>query len=304
MNAALIPAILAGLLIAPSAQGAPKAVAPLRFGYVWPANQQARYQIKADVKLAAAGDTDPITATAILVYRVNPKPAKSVGATPLEIAYETLDIELFGQPVVVPDEQARKALNKRITLSRTGEVHRTDSPGSGGLNLYVPGVDPGSLYALLFPVVFPERGVQPGDAWTYRNPLLGTARPPVSFVAEFVGPAPATDGGARRRLVEVHARFGMDVDISLNRDGKPVAEGEQVIVTRKGRIDGTGRYLFDTARGRFDHGSVTLKADMNETHVTAQPDAPPETISNRVDATIGLKLLPEKPAASTASRVK
>jgi hypothetical protein len=287
-TAALVIALAAGV----SAIAAPAAP---HLQYRWTANQPSRYRLIAKVRFAAAGETDPVSASATLVYRVKPQRAAAKGATPLELAYESLDTLLLGQPIAVSDDQARKTLNKHIALAPTGEVVQAPKPPTGKID-FIPGVQPDRLYALLFPVVFPNRSVKPGDTWTYRSALLGTDAAPAPFTAQVAGTV------SSRGLVEVRMQFGMDVNVAMNKDGKPVAEGEPAILTRKGRIDGSGRCFFDSVRGRLDHGSLSLKADITETRVTAKPEAPPETIQNRVDATISIALMPNRPAAAGKPR--
>ena len=298
MRGATWPWILLSLALLAPAQDAVAAPA-VRGAYRWTSGKPVRYRLRAEVKLTTVGDTDPLTATATLVYRITPQRLRANAPSRLALTYEKLDTQLLGQPIAISDDQARKALNRTVALAVSGAVTNAAGAQGGAINTYIPGVEPGRLYALLFPVVFPQRAIRPGDTWTYNSPLLGTAEAPVPFTATAL--AQPTNPKPQDAL-QVATSFAMGIDIALDREGKPALPGSPAMVTRRGRIDGAGTYTFDAQAGRLLKGSVQLKADMKETHAAAEATGPPEAIERHVDATITVQLLPSRPAAPARRR--
>src|SRR5207249_2369220 len=131
------------------------------------------------------------------------------------------------------------------------EVNRIAGGGPLPFNVSIPGVDPKRMYALIFPVVFHNRPVKPGDTWTYSSELLGGEGAKPQFTATVLKP---DDEGGKNDVTRIREVVSMIVDQRLDAEKHPVKEGGAVHKTRKGKIEGSGVLNFSREQGRFTRG--------------------------------------------------
>jgi hypothetical protein len=189
-------------------------------------------------------------------------------------------------------------------MSQTGEVKRTPAGAPLPFGVSIPGIDPKRLYALLFPIVFREKAVKPGDSWPFKSELLGGQGAEPKFTAQWL---PESVGGGKPDVAQISQQFTMGVDQKLDKDKKPIKDGAVIRYTRQGKISGTGLVNFDRARGLVETGTVTIKADVTEDQVGA-PDKEdqPKRMVSKVEAKVRVQLesstKPAEPVGSADSK--
>jgi hypothetical protein len=302
---AFTPLRLATTLAGPWAR-ADKPAAPVILRYQLKPGESLRYRLTADihgsVPILDSPEPTELNATVKIVYVATPKTRLADGASDVEFKVETAELEVEKIPFPIPDDQAQQILNQTVSMANTGEVKKVHAGAPLPFGVSIPGVDPKRLYALLFPIVFREAAVKPGDKWSYKSELLGGQGTSPQFTATVLpaggsGTKSSSNMGASALLQE---DFQMAVDQKLDKDKKPVKEGDTVRYTRQGKIEGTGTFTFNTAKGRVDSGTVTIKANVREDLVGApeREDQPKQMIS-RVEAKVRVQL--EPPASSSAA---
>lgn len=284
------------------------AAAPVLLRYQLKPGESLRYRLTADihgsVPILDSPEPTELNAVVRIVYVATPKTRLADGTSDIEFKVETAELEIEKIPFPIPDEQAQQILNQTISMARTGEVKKVRGGAALPFGVSIPGVDPKRLYALLFPVVFQEGPVRPGDRWSFRSELLGGQGSVPTFTASLLpGPvsvAPAHKGShiasvfsAERVAAQLFEQFQMGVDQKLDKDKKPAKEGDSVRFTRLGKIEGSGVFAFDRAKGRVEKGTVTIKATVNEDLVGA-PDRPdqPKRMVTRVEAKVHIQYEP------------
>jgi hypothetical protein len=297
---ALTPLFLA---LASNSLSAEKPAAPMVLRYQLKAGESLRYRVTADVHFSVpildSPEPTEANATVKIVYVATPKTKLADGASDIEFNVDSAELTLEQIPFPIEDSQAKEILNQTISMANTGEVKQVRAGKALPFGVSIPGVDPKRLYALLFPIVFREAAVKPGDKWNYKSELLGGQGTSPVFTATVLpagSSSTATDTSAALK-----ADFQMAVDQKLDKDKKPVKEGATVRYTRQGKIEGTGTFKFDRTRGRVDSGTVTIKANVKEDLVGAPDrDDQPKQMISKVDATVRVQLEPAgAPSAKT-----
>jgi hypothetical protein len=328
-----LPAILLCLhLLALGALPRPAApqaqVRPL--AYRWTAAQPLRYSLVAHLTGAIPlfDNPEPVQIDGVLtiIYKATPTAVRPDGSAEMTLRVETAEAEMAGIPLPVPEEDAHKVLDQVVRFAKSGAVVSVKPGLPLPFAVSIPGVDPKRLYCLLFPVVFPEHAVAPGDQWPYTSELLGGQGSQASFSGEMVAVKyrpvvsyPASDelkAELPKRLslpTEITAKtpvflksiFSMDVKQSLDAKKKPTTDPAAVKKTRTGVIKGDGGYTFDKARGLVTSGVLILSADITEKTVgePATPDTPTE-MKSAVQAAIYVNLLPPSAKAGTTAKTK
>lgn len=253
-----------------------------------------RYKLTADVHASAPimESPKPIDFHAVInvVYLATPKTLLADGTSDVELVVESADAELEQIPLPFSVEDAQKFLNQTITIARNGEVKRVAGGQGPPFNVSIPGVDPTRLYALLFPVVFRNSPVKPGDKWTFKSALVeGQGRNDPKFVALML-PRDSADSAA----IPIREEFTLKVDQRLDENKKPVVGGAKPYRTRKGTITGSGTLSFNAEQGQFAKGVVDIKANVAEALLGEPKSADePKTMVSTVNARVTVELAPE-----------
>lgn len=295
--------IIASLMVAlcASAERLPQA-GPRRMAYRWTSGEAARYRLTADLSgsLPIMQSVEPIDleATLELIYKVLPRSVEPQGGATLDFRIEKAEAELARIPLPVPFEDAQKVLNRTVVFDSTGAVKEIKAAEPLPFAVTIPGVDPQRLFTLIYPIVFPDRPIKPGDTWQYQSELLGSEGTPASFTATVLESEPVKATGSRKVAgnaeppLRVRQEFTMAVDQRLNADKKPAADGEAVRRTRTGKITGVGVMAFSPARGKLIRGHVTIQADILERVVgEPEPDEAPE-VASKVKAVVQIAPVP------------
>jgi hypothetical protein len=237
---------------------------PVQYRWTTGKTQKMALTAKLNGSLPLMPNTEPVDleATLRVIYNVAVKSVEPDGRAVIQFTVDSADADVVGIPVSIPMEDAHKVLDRVATFAPTGAVLATEPAPPLPFTLSIPGVDPQRLYALMFPVVFPETPLKVGDAWEYSSELLGSEGSPAVFRAKVLQMPTGTKGKARElRLAE---ELNMDVDQNLNAQKKPVQNGEPVAMTRKGNIKGAGIMVFDPEAGTLLRGHLTLQAAITE----------------------------------------
>lgn len=132
--------------------------------------------------------------TVTIVY--SSRRARADDATAIRTEVASAKVELNGQPFPLGPEEARAYLpTKTLTVKATGEVLKASSEPPAPLPGDIPGVDPTVFDEwAVFPLVFPERNLIPGDEWTFsravRRPRTTDAAQTIHLKARYVGADP------------------------------------------------------------------------------------------------------------------
>src|ERR1051325_5880113 len=171
--------VIAGLAIADSP--------PQPLVYRFKPGKPLKYKLTADIKGSVPILDNPtpvdIEATLTLTYSATPKTLLADGTSDVAVKVENVEAELLKIPIDLDIDKIRKSLNQTITLSRGGVVKKVTGGGPLPFSVSVPGVDPRRLYTLIFPVVFQQRAVKPGDSWTFKSGLISDEAGTVKFTA-------------------------------------------------------------------------------------------------------------------------
>jgi hypothetical protein len=298
--------------------------------YRWTAAQPLRYSLVAHLTGAIPlfDNPEPVQIDGVLtiIYKATPTAVRPDGSAEMTLRVETAEAEMAGIPLPVPEEDAHKVLDQVVQFAKSGAVVSVKPGPPLPFAVSIPGVDPKRLYCLLFPVVFPDRAVAPGDQWPYTSELLGGQGSQASFSGEVVADKyrptvsyPASDelkAELPKRLAlptEITAKapvylksiFSMDVKQSLDAKKKPTTDPDAVRKTRTGTIRGDGGYTFDKARGLVTSGLLILSAEITEKTLgePATPDTPTE-MKSAVQAAIHVHLLPPSAKAGAKAETK
>ena len=277
------------------------------YSYTLTPGETLRYAIKADIvgSLPILDSLTPIdlTASIKMVYLATPKTRLADGTSDVEFKIEpgSVEVELAKIPFPVPEDQASSILNQVITLSKFGQVIKSQNTKPLPFGVSIPGVDPKRLFALLFPVVFEMRAVKPGESWVFKSELLGSEGSKAIFHAKILplhinGPVLKKNAksivaaGVFERIGE---EFEMAVDQKLTSDKKEAKNSLDTYKTRIGKITGNGEFQFDAAKGRIKNGAVNISANIKETLVgkPLTEDEPKEVIT-KVEAKVTVSLEP------------
>jgi len=276
---------------------APETVTPRLLAYRLTPGETLRYKLTANVQASVPlfGNPTPIDLHAIitLVYLATPRTLLADGTSDVEFRVESAEVEIGNAtekiPLPLEMEQVQDVLNQTVTLSKTGEVKKVQGGGQLPFDVSVPGVDPKRLYTLLFPVVFLDRPVKPGDRWTFKSELLGGEGTRPTFSATVL----PSNAGAPTDVTPIRENFAMDIDQRIDAEKRPVTGRAKVHKTRKGRIEGSGLLQFDRAQGRFTRGDVQISASIKE-NLIGKPRAKdePKQIHSKVKAKVSVVLQP------------
>jgi hypothetical protein len=286
---------LAGFLLTTNGVNAD---APARvLAYQMKPGQTQRYKLTAVIKanmpfLDSKGPID-LDVVITLVYLATPKTLLADGTADVECKVDSVDVTLATVPFPIAVEDVQKILNQTITIAQSGEIMKAGSGGPLPVNVSIPGVDPTRLYALLYPIVFQQRPVKPGDTWSFKSNLLHGEGAAPAFRATILSPKDGDADGVTR----LRETLSMKVDQKLDSDKKPVLGNKPIHRTRKGLIEGEGDLQFSASEGQFTKSVVKLKANIVEKLLgkPSKPDEPKEVIS-KVDATVTVELQPEMTA--------
>lgn len=276
---------------------APPDVPPAVLAYQLTPEKPLVYRLTATINgsLPLFENPEPTQLNAVLglVYRATPKALLDDGTTDVALSVESADLEIEKVPFPIPLEEVQKVLDQTITLSRRGEIKRVLGGSPVPFSVSIPGVDPKRLYALLFPIVFPDRPIREGETWAFKSELLGGEGAEPSFTATLLPHREPADAPTR----QLREEFSMGIDQRLGEDKKPVGRGKKVHMTRKGRIEGKGLFHFDSTQGCFMRGEIDLTANITETRVgkPIKKDEPKQVISK-----VRAKVLVELQPATTA----
>jgi hypothetical protein len=303
------------------------AAAPVLLRYQLKPGESLRYRLTADihgsVPILDSPEPTELNAVVRIVYIATPKTRLADGTSDVEFKVETAELEIEKIPFPIPDDQAQQILNQTISMAQTGEVKKVQGGGALPFGVSIPGVDPKRLYALLFPIVFQESAVKPGDRWSFKSELLGGQGAIPTFSASLLPAgsssgagdkapkAPVAKAGKGAQAIAGHADssrlqedFQMGVDQKLDKDKKPVKDGAAARYTRLGKIEGSGVFEFDRAKGRMDSGTVTIKANVNE-DLVGEPDRAdqPKRMVTRVEAKVRIQYEPAAATPASATKV-
>ncbi len=287
--------VLAGFLLTTNGV---KADAPARvLAYQMKPGQTQRYKLTATIKanMPFLESITPVDLDVVisLVYLATPKTLLADGTSDVECKVDSVDVTLATIPFPIAVEDVQKILNQTITIAQSGEIKKAGGGGPPPINVSIPGVDPTRLYALLYPVVFQQRPVKPGDTWSFKSNLLAGEGAAPSFKATILPPQDGDTEGVTR----LRETLSMKVDQKLDGDKKPVVGNKPVHRTRKGAIEGEGDLQFSASEGRFTKSVVKLKANIVEKLLgkPSKPDEPKE-VTSKVAATVTVELQPETTA--------
>lgn len=258
-----------------------------------------RYRLTANIQgtfpIADGAAPSNLHAVITLVYLATPRLLLADGSADVDFKVESAEVEVEKIPLPLPTEQVQSILNQSVTFSRTGEVIQIHEGAPLPFNVSIPGVDPKRLYVLLFPVVFKEQPVKPGDTWQFKSELLGGEGTKPTFKATIL---PAEPGLLdREALTRIGHKFHMAVNQTVDVDKKPVANGAAPYRVRRGHIRGNGVLQFDPVRGLFTRSDVRITAEITDRLVGKPhiPDEPRELVS-KVDAKLTVELQSTEPA--------
>ncbi|MEP6754640.1 MAG: hypothetical protein ABJA67_03990 [Chthonomonadales bacterium] len=276
------------------------------YAYTLTPGETLRYSIKADIagSLPILDSPTPIdlTASIKMVYLATPRTRLADGTSDVDFKIEpgSVEVELAKIPFPVPEDQANSILNQVITLSKLGQVIKTQNTKPLPFGVSIPGVDPKRLFALLYPVVFAQRAVKPGESWTFKSELLGSEGVKQVFHAKILplGSAPMLPKGKKPAIAvpgidRIGEDFEMAVNQNLTSDKKEATTTAETYKTRIGKINGIGEFQFDGAKGHIKGGTVNISVNIKET-LTGKPlteDEPKEAIT-KLNAKITVALEP------------
>lgn len=273
---------------------------PQLLSYRWSPDKPLTYKITANIKgsLPILDSPEPVDLKAVLtlVYSATPRAVLKDGSASVEFRVVSADAEIADIPFPIPLEEAQKVLDQKVTIEKTGEVKKVQGGEPLPFSLSIPGVDPKRLYTMLFPIVFPNSPVRPGDTWSYKSELLGEEGSPQFSATLLPASAPPPDRRAGDRpdagaALRLRQNFSMNVDQKLDEEKKPVQSGAEAYRTRKGRIQGSGTYTFHRARGIITSGEVNVSADIVE-DLLGEPKTPeePKKVVSKVNAKVTIEL--------------
>jgi hypothetical protein len=293
--------LAAPFILLPLSPGSSRAdVSPQLLSYRWTPDKPLTYKITANIKgsLPILDSPEPVDLKAVLtlVYSATPRAALNDGSASVEFRVVSADAEIADIPFPIPLEEAQKVLDQRVSIEKTGAVKSVQGGEPLPFSLSIPGVDPKRLYTMLFPIVFPDSPVRPGDTWSYKSELLGEEGKP-KFTAKLLPSAGSSTGDRRGKSPETGAalrlqqNFSMDVDQKLDEEKRPVQNEGEVYRTRKGRIQGNGTYTFHRTRGIITAGEVNVSADIVE-EIVGTPKTPeePKKVVSKVHAKVTIQL--------------
>lgn len=291
---------LAGALGAFAVSSRAAFAAPISLVYRWTPGSELRYRLTATIEgslpLVEGAEPIPLTAVVKIVYRALPKTVLADGSADVDLRVATAELEVEKVPVPFDMEDARKILDLTVTFDKRGKVLRMKSGAEMPFSVRIPGVDPKRLYALIYPVVFPQGPVDAGETWEYQSEFLGGQGAEPTFTATLLAP----EGGQSARtqsIAQLRQNFKMAVRQDMNEEKEPVLAGGEVYQTMRGHVEGRGLYQFDRARGCFTSGEVNLEANIDE-EIVGKPKDPcaPKKLSSRVKAkvTVTLETTPAK----------
>jgi hypothetical protein len=284
---------------------------PQILSYRWTPDKPLTYKITANIKgsLPILDSPEPVDLKAVLtlVYRATPRAVLKDGSASVEFRVVSADAEIADIPFPIPLEEAQKVLDQTVTIGKTGEVKKVQGGEPLPFSLSIPGVDPKRLYTMLFPIVFPNSPVRPGETWSYKSELLGAEGSPM-FAATLLPASDASSGDRRSRdksetgeATRLRQNFSMNVDQKLDEEKKPVQNGGETYLTRKGRIEGSGTYRFHRTRGIITSGEVNVSADIVEDLVgTPKTPEEPKKVVSKVNAKVTIEL--QEPGAQKRTR--
>lgn len=291
--ALLLVQALIGLTPAPADPGARVLT------YHFQSGQTLRYKLTANIQgtfpIADGAAPSNLHAVITLVYLATPRLLLADGSADVDFKVESAEVEVEKIPLPLPVDQVQSILNQSVTFSRTGEVIQVHEGAPLPFNVSIPGVDPKRLYALLFPVVFKEQPVKPGDTWQFKSELLGGEGAKPTFKATLLPSEPVLPD--REVLTRIGHKFHMAVNQTVDAEKKPVANGAAPYRSRRGHIHGNGVLQFDPVRGVFTRSDVRITAEITDRLVgkPRTPDEPKELVS-KVDAKLTVELQPAVPA--------
>lgn len=281
--------------------GSPKPVpqqGAVALAYRWTVGQSARYKLRADIKgsIPLFESPEPVALNAVItmVYRATPKVLLADGSADLELRVESAEIEIEKIPFPIPLEEAQKLLDQNVTFAKTGEVLKVGAGEALPFSVTIPGVDPKRLYTLLYPVVFPTTAVKPGESWDFKSQLLGGQGAEPKFTAKLLG------GAAQTLVNRISQKFVMNVNQSVDSEKKPVTDAALAHRTVTGKIEGSGEFRFDRAKGRMVSGVVDLNARISDDLVgkPMKEDEPKQVLSTvSAHVKIDLQVAAAKPPA-------
>ena len=292
----VLPCCLAVICVVAPAFGGPSA--PLR--YRWKPGEVVRYRITARItgSMPLFQSPEPIDLDATLrtVFRARVIAADAQSAT-LAVGVESADAEVANIPLSVPMEQVQKIISLTVRLAANGDVTNVTGGEPLPFDLAIPGVDPKRLYALMFPVVFPDGPPKKGEEWDFASELLGGKGSAASFRATLKSIGQQGSGGP----VLVGTRFAMPVDQQVPaKEARPGEIGSPA-KDRKGEIEGEGSFRYSSGGARLRQGQVEIRANLVERLLgpAPAPEAPTET-RTKITARIDVRLEPaSKPARTT-----
>jgi hypothetical protein len=287
--------------------------APVLYQYQFKSNHALRYKIIATITgIIPVMNTIPDEDMhAILTVVYDAVPSKVVPGEQATIMFkvQSAEAEIEKIPFPIDPDQASQILNQTVTLSDSGKVLQWQPSGSMPFSITIPGIDPTRFFALLFPIVFPDHGIDPGESWPFKSEFLKGDSSDPDFTATLLprmksdlnGEQTDLDHDAFLAPAKNAPRFAESfqyiVDQKLNNARKPAAGPDDLYMTRKGDISGHGVFAFDKSRGVFTRGVMLLTAKINST-IVGTPTTPeePKEMDSRVKARVEIALVePAKP---------
>jgi hypothetical protein len=322
----MLPVAALAALLTPSGGDPSPRSASILLAYRLNPGESLRYKLSADIQgsvplLDPSGPSE-LHASIAVTYIAMPKTRLADGTMDVDFKVEKAELTIEKIPFPIPDEQAQQVLNQTVTLASTGEVKHVAGCAPAPFSISVPGVDPKRLYALVFPVVFQARPVRAGDSWRYKSELLGGPGSNPTFTATLLPADPGAtaaarpahrkhadppDGSGTTATSVLREDFVMPVDQKVDADHKPVTDDSKAHRARHGRISGTGTFAFDRTAGRMTHGTVDIKADVQDDLLAKpEPADEPKQLVSKIDAKVRIDLEPqaEAPGSGAAPEAK
>jgi hypothetical protein len=263
--------------------------------YQFQTDEILRYKLTANIQgtfpIADGAAPSNLHAVITLIYQARPRLLLADGSADVDFKVESAEVEVENIPLPLPTDQVQSILNQSVTFSKTGEVLQVHEGAPLPFHMSIPGVDPKRLYVLLFPVVFKDQPVKPGDSWQYKSELLGGEGAKPTFKATILPPDPASP--EQETCTRIGHKFHMAINQTLNAEKKPVTNGTAPHRWRRGHIHGSGTFQFNPMRGVFTQGNVHITAEITDKLVgkPRTPDEPRKLVS-KVDAKLMVELLP------------
>ena len=280
--------------------------------YNFKAGEKRRYKLAAFFvghfpPIALEGNP-PANLEADILYVMTVRKIDAKGAE-VEFAVETADVYLLEKdpgpdievkeedkiPVPVSLEQIQKSLNVTAMIKPNGAIAAVSGGGSNPIRVDI-GFDLRKMFLTILPVVFPNKSVNPGEAWNFDDGVLGHKVGATTYSATLGKPIPGSSN-----VLMVTQNGQTVVDNKLDKEGNSTDKVADQVGSLTGKVTAEGRVLFASAKGPAGSAVQVMESRLNMVallkSVLPDPAAPGTTKLTNIDvkARLVVKAVPVTP---------